>query len=344
MNKNLILILLIPLLVVAEEYEAVTVGMNALYAKKVLEQIVIDTPMDINIDEAKHGKLSMSSVSLTIDPPRPEDVEIDFDEKNNSITIEMKNQQFHFDTLVTIQKASFKINGSAKTVGNIDSLKISFGLTTREGEYTNVPVIDVKDIEVKLNEKGWTIGLSTKWLDFMVKPVKGLIKELAIEFVSQIIEEKTEEIIVGQIHEELTRVSGRFMIDDGVLVDMDVLDEIQIKDGFLTLPYYATYYLPEGSDTTDHEAEEGESDCEHEQDSETKLEKKYKNNYKKTKEWLHTVDCIELNQSVKFCFGFADFEEQIENVDEYFTKVEKYFLPTLNSIYNGDAIILEGEE
>ncbi|CAI2370524.1 unnamed protein product [Moneuplotes crassus] len=344
MNKNLFLILLIPLLVVAEEYEAITVGMKASYTKKVLEQIVIDTPIDINIDKAKHGKLLMSSVNLTIDPPYSDGVETYFNKKNNSITIEMKNQKFMFESSITIKKALFKINGRAKTTGIIDKITLSFGLTTQEGQYTNGPAIYIKDIDVKLNQKGWEINLSTKWLDFMMKPLYKLIKKLVIKSVSKLIEDKIKESTFQQIHEELTRVSGRFMIDDGVLVDHDALDAIHFKDGAVNIPYEVTYYLPQDSEAAEKETEVCESDCENEQDSEAKLEQESEKTYKKINKFFLIEQCIENNQSAKFCFGRANPEQQVEHFDGDFSRIKKYFLPALTLIYNNAAMVFEGEE
>lgn len=146
---------------------------------------------------------------------------------------------------------------------------------------------------------------------------------------------------MNQINEELTRASGRFMIDDGVLVDLDALEDIEIKDDTLILPYEVTYYLPEGLNTTEQEKKECESDCGNEQDSETEIEQETEeDNFK-----FYLVDqCVENDKSIKFCFGRSNPKQQVEDLDDDFSRIKKYFLTTLTSIYNDSAIAFEDEE
>lgn len=153
MNKHLILILLVPLLVLAKDHEIFRVGMKAQYTKKALEQHLVYPPMNIIIDNVEDGRLLMSSTNIMVDSPHLDDIEFNFDQENNLITVTIKDQHFNFSSLVTLGKSFLKIKGDVQVAGKINEIKITFGLTTLEGQYTRAPVIMVKQMNFDLKRE-----------------------------------------------------------------------------------------------------------------------------------------------------------------------------------------------
>ncbi|CAI2370688.1 unnamed protein product [Moneuplotes crassus] len=347
MNKHLILILLVPLLVLAEDYDIVKVGMNAKYTKKALQQFLVYPPLNINIDKADDRKLLMSTTNIMMDSPHPDDIEFDFDQEDELITVKIKNQHFNFSSLITFKKAFFTFNGNAQSAGIIDEIYLTFDLTTQKGQYTNTPVVDITEIDFDFNYKDLKLSLSSKILNTLLTPIKGLLKKSIKKSLFKIIRYRLEKSIFQQMNEELTRVSGRFMIDDGVLVDLDALDGICIKDDTLILPYEVTYYLPKGLNTTEQVEEECGSDCGHEEHSEIETEQESEETEETEEDefkFFLVDQCVENNKLIKFCFGRSNEEQQVEELDDNFTRTKKYFLTTLTSIYNDSAIGFENEE
>ncbi|CAI2370758.1 unnamed protein product [Moneuplotes crassus] len=344
MNRYLVLFLLVPCLVAAQSHDVVTVGMKAFYTKKALEQTIIDTPMEYEFDNSPNKKLLIYSGNVSISSPHPDDIKIYFDEENNTVTMEIVKQKIEGDFKLAYQNLILKQKFDSKVSGKINKVIITLGVTTHKVLYTNAPSFYIKDISLDLNKKDWTVDLPKKWNMIFVKPFRPLLNKFAMKNLSKLIKERIEESIVQQFNEEFSRVSGRFDVNDGALVDVDVLDNIQLKNDNLIFPYDVTYYLSKESDTTDQQTEECQSDCGEEEDSEPETEGESKETNENIFELYLTEHCFEENKYVKFCFSPSEVEQHIEDYENTFTKIQDYCLDTLPSIYSGATIAYEEEE